>query len=59
VRSRAHKLENEQSGLNEHGQDGARYYARAVQIKALRAEAARLYQPVKDESRILRIGATI
>jgi hypothetical protein len=47
LRSRAHKLEEEQSKLNQHGtREGDRYWQLGIEIGKLRAEAHRIYEPV-------------
>jgi uncharacterized protein (DUF3084 family) len=47
LHSKVHKLEEEQQKLHECGSTNSdRYYLLAVQIKALRAEATKVYAPV-------------
>jgi hypothetical protein len=49
LRSKAHKLEEEQKSLNDYGsRDGDRYWLLSIEIKALRAEAAKIYAPVLE-----------
>jgi hypothetical protein len=49
LRSKAQKLQDEQRKLHESGSTNSdRYYLLAVEIKELRAEAAKVYAPVLD-----------
>jgi chromosome segregation ATPase len=49
LRSKAQTLQDEQRKLHESGSTNSdRYYLLAVEIKELRAEAAKVYAPVLD-----------